>query len=125
MPELWSLRWLIRIPCINFTHRPLPPCEHDILLHLVDILLQIRILLLVLLDATLVDEHPRQDDDGGNGDCDGEVDPEVAGDNGVGALAVSANQTVHVRDRGVGRRTGLKVEEGHAENGGEICSREE
>lgn len=46
------------IPRIRLTHRPLPQRKHNLLLHLVDVLLQIRVLLAMLLDAAPVDEEP-------------------------------------------------------------------
>lgn len=60
---------------MSFTHCSLPQVKHDILLHLVDVLLKILIVLGVLRLATTVEPHPYTYDGSGDGHGDGEVDP--------------------------------------------------
>lgn len=73
------------VPRIRLAHRPLAYMPHDVPLHLVDVLLQVGIVELVLLLAPAVEPDPGADDQGRQGDCDCEVDPELIGHNWVGA----------------------------------------
>lgn len=82
---LSSLRGRVgRVPSISLAHRPLTQGKHDFLFHLVNVLLQISVVLLVLLPATPVEVHPAPDDESRDGNRNGEVDPELDRDDGVG-----------------------------------------
>ena len=51
--------------------------EHDVLLHLVNVLLQVRVVEHVLRLAATVEPPPGADDGGGDGDRDCKVDPQL------------------------------------------------
>lgn len=73
-----------RVPGICLTHGPLAQGKHDLLFHLVNVLLQVRVVLLMLLPTTPVEVHPAPNDESRDGDRDGEVDPELNRNDGVG-----------------------------------------
>lgn len=74
-------------------------------LHLLNVAIKLLVLLRVTSFPTSVIPQPEADDDYSQGYGDDEVDPEPVGDDGVGAR--------------------LEVEKGHAEDGGEVRSRQE
>lgn len=59
--------------------------EHDLLLHDFDVPLEVCVISLSLLHAVFVDHQPGADDEGGDGDGDGEIYPELDGDDWAGA----------------------------------------
>ena len=77
----------------------------------------------MLCDAALVDECPRCDYESCDGDGDGEVNPEVGGDDRVGVwdllvnLAKGGDGSEDNNEQGIlEKHTGFKVEESHAED---------
>lgn len=80
----WLRGWADSVPGIGFTHCPLPKGKHDLLFHLVDILLQVCVVLFVLLLATFVNERPRPDYQSRYGNRYGKVYPKLNRNNRVG-----------------------------------------
>jgi hypothetical protein len=83
--RLWG--WADSIPGIGFTHRPLPEGKHDLLFHLVDVLLQVCVVLFVLRLATFVDKHPGSDYQRCDGNRYGKVYPKLHRNDRVGIWA--------------------------------------
>jgi hypothetical protein len=102
-PESHSLLFL-HIPRTRLTQRAFPHRSHNILLHILTPLLQIPILTLILPLPSLLPHMPDPNNEYRDGDSDGPVDPESVVDD---------------------RTRVLEVEECHAEDGGEVCAREE
>jgi hypothetical protein len=75
---LRSLRY--RVPRVRLAHGALAHVVHDVLFHLLDIPLQVGVLLGMGRLAAAVKDEPCRDDDGGDGDGNGEVDPQLRRD---------------------------------------------
>lgn len=58
----WFWGWAYGVPGISLAHRSLAKRKHYLFLHLVNVLLQVRVVLLVLFLTSFVDEHPATND---------------------------------------------------------------